>query len=57
MKNMKETPSTGISIKAKVASVISSLLIREAEAGVKHSLPVIIYEPEFPIEMLLEQQE
>ena len=54
MQNTNENLSIGNRIKQNVASVVSRILIREAEMSIKESINIILYEPKYPIELLYE---
>ena len=56
MKPMNEKrESLGNRIKGRVALAASEMMIRNAEAGTKQSFLPFIYEPQFSLELLKEQ--
>jgi cyclic lactone autoinducer peptide len=54
MKNTKEIKNTEKGFKAVAAKMFSKFLVKEAEKNVRVSIPFGIYEPEFPIELMQE---
>ena len=57
MKSMNDGVSVGTRIKQKAATIVSDMLIHEAETATEVSIFILIHEPKFPVELLKENAE